>query len=62
MQIIRSAATKNGDTAALILQLGDLSEGLAGTPSKARDMASHVMAAIEECSYPGPVAAGKRES
>jgi predicted phosphodiesterase len=54
MQIIRNAATKKGDTAALILQLGDLSEGLAGTPSKARDMSSHAMAAIEDAHTRAP--------
>jgi hypothetical protein len=47
MGIIRSVATKKGDTAALVRQLGDLSEGLGGTPAKAREMAAHAMDAIE---------------
>lgn len=37
-----------------IIVLGDLSEGLAGSPSKARQMAQNTMAAIEETKMPAP--------
>lgn len=37
-----------------VIQLGDLSEGLAGSNEKARQMASHVIKAIEEIQMPVP--------
>lgn len=37
-----------------VIQLGDLSEGLAGTEEKARQMASHVMEAVEEIGIRAP--------
>ena len=46
MGVIRKAASRKNKTASVILQLGDLSEGLAGNPEKAGQMASHAMEAI----------------
>lgn len=47
IEIICKVAEEKDDTAQVILQVGDLSEGLAGSPEKAEVMASHVMEAIE---------------
>jgi Calcineurin-like phosphoesterase len=52
MGIIRKVASEKNNPAQVILQVGDLSEGLAGTPEKAKVMASHAMAAIEKASIP----------
>jgi hypothetical protein len=46
MGVIREAASSKNKAATVILQLGDLSEGLAGNPEKAGQMASHAMEAI----------------
>lgn len=43
---IRNVAEAKNDPAQVIIQVGDLSEGLAGSPEKARIMASHAMEAI----------------
>jgi hypothetical protein len=49
---IRNVAGEKKDPARVILQVGDLSEGLAGSPEKARIMASHAMEAIEKAHIP----------
>ena len=48
VEIISKVAEEKDDTAEVILQVGDLSEGLAGSPEKAEVMASHAMEAIEK--------------
>jgi UDP-2,3-diacylglucosamine pyrophosphatase LpxH len=48
MQTLRNTVAKKSEPSALIIQLGDLSEGLAGSPAKAREMASHTMEAVEQ--------------
>jgi hypothetical protein len=54
MGVIRKATTSKNKTASVILQLGDLSEGLAGNPEKARQMASHTMEALENAKTGAP--------
>ena len=52
MKIIRKVAEEKNEPAQVILQVGDLSEGLAGSPEKAKVMASHAMEAIEKAQIP----------
>ncbi|MDA3823830.1 MAG: metallophosphoesterase [Bacteroidales bacterium] len=48
MEIIKTKAEFSDPPVQAIVQLGDLSEGLAGTPEKALQMASNTMNAVEE--------------
>lgn len=52
-KIREKAASENLGVKA-VLQLGDLSEGLAGNEEKARQMASHAMKAVEDTRMPVP--------
>ena len=54
MAQIREKAMKSKPKVKAIVQVGDLSEGLAGNPEKARQMASNTMKAIEETDMPVP--------
>ncbi len=54
MSVIKVRAETEVPSARAIVQLGDLSEGLAGNPEKARQMASHTMVALEETTMPVP--------
>jgi len=46
MEVLRKKAYSAESPASFMIQLGDLSEGLAGTPEKANQMALHAMEAI----------------
>jgi hypothetical protein len=54
MAILKKRAESNGSRVKAVIQLGDLSEGLAGTEEKARQMASHAMNAIDAIQMPVP--------
>lgn len=54
MKVVSQKAKEKGRQADAIIQLGDLSEGLAGSPEKARQMAKNAIAAIEETKMPVP--------
>ena len=54
MKTVRQKAKENGQPATAIIQLGDLSEGLAGSPAKARQMARNTMTAIDNAKMPVP--------
>lgn len=54
MTILKSKVESNNSPVKAIVQLGDFSEGLAGTDDKARQMASNVMKAIEAIKMPVP--------
>jgi hypothetical protein len=54
MTVIRKKAGCEDFPAIAILQAGDLSEGLAGSEAKARQMALHTMEAIEASRMPAP--------
>jgi len=54
MAIIRNKAVSENPTVKAVIQLGDLSEGLAGTEEKARQMASNTMKAIDKTQLPVP--------
>ena len=54
MAILKKRVVSNGSRVKAIVQLGDLSEGLAGTEEKARQMASNAMKAIETIHMPVP--------
>lgn len=54
MTVIRNKAMSENPSVKAVIQLGDLSEGLAGSEEKARQMASNTMKAIEESQMPVP--------
>jgi hypothetical protein len=54
MSILKRKVESNSSPIRAIVQLGDLSEGLAGTDEKARQMASNAMKAIETIQMPVP--------
>ena len=54
MSILKRQATSDQSPVKAIIQLGDLSEGLAGSEDKARQMASHAMIAIDAIGIPVP--------
>lgn len=54
MEIIRRKSSSVKPGVIGIIQLGDLSEGLAGTPDKARQMAGNVMKAVTGSGMPVP--------
>ncbi|MBK6282832.1 MAG: metallophosphoesterase [Draconibacterium sp.] len=54
MAIIRKKAASEIPQVKAVIQLGDLSEGLAGNESKARQMASNTMKAIDASQMPVP--------
>lgn len=54
MKVVAQKAKGDGKSAAAIIQLGDLSEGLAGSSAKARQMAQNTIEAIEETKMPSP--------
>lgn len=55
MKVLRLKAESLKPPAKAVVQLGDLSEGLAGNEEKAKQMASNTMKAIEETKIPNPV-------
>lgn len=54
MTIIKNKAASKNPTVKAIIQLGDLSEGLAGSEEKAQQMASNTMKAIDKTNMPVP--------
>ena len=54
MTRLRDRALSEKPEVMAIVQLGDLSEGLAGTPEKARQMAANAMKAVEQSHMPVP--------
>lgn len=54
MAILKKRVASNDSHVKAIVQLGDLSEGLAGTEEKARQMASNAMRAIDAVQMPVP--------
>jgi 3',5'-cyclic AMP phosphodiesterase CpdA len=54
MSVLRTRAQTEKPKVMAIVQLGDLSEGLAGTPEKARQMARNTMKAVDESDMPVP--------
>lgn len=54
MTILKKRAESNDSHVKAVIQLGDLSEGLAGTNEKARQMASNTMKAIDATQMPVP--------
>ena len=54
MALIRNKALSAKPQVKAVVQLGDLSEGLAGSPEKARQMAANTMKAIDETNMPVP--------
>ncbi len=54
MSVLKSRAELESPTVKAVVQLGDLSEGLAGSEEKARQMASNTMKAIEEAGISAP--------
>lgn len=54
MSVLKSRAESESPTVKAVVQLGDLSEGLAGTEEKARQMASNTMKAIEAAGMSAP--------
>jgi 3',5'-cyclic AMP phosphodiesterase CpdA len=54
MTIVRNKAVSQNPPVKAVIQLGDLSEGLAGTEEKARQMASNTMKAIDAIKMPVP--------
>lgn len=54
MDVLKRKALSKEAPASLLIQLGDLSEGLAGSPEKAMQMASHAMEAVEKANMPVP--------
>ncbi len=54
MAIIRKKAASENPQVKAVIQLGDLSEGLAGNENKARQMASNTMKAIDAIQMPVP--------
>ncbi len=54
MTIIRKKAASENPKVKAVIQLGDLSEGLAGNVNKARQMASNTMKAIDAIQMPVP--------
>jgi UDP-2,3-diacylglucosamine pyrophosphatase LpxH len=54
MKIIKQKALTIKPNVKAIVQVGDLSEGLAGTPEKAKQMAANTVKAIEETKMPVP--------
>lgn len=54
MAILKRKVESNNSPVKAIVQLGDLSEGLAGTEEKARQMASNAMKAIDAIQMPAP--------
>jgi hypothetical protein len=55
MEVIKERSLSEDAPVSFIIQLGDLSEGLAGTPEKARQMALHTMEAVENPKLPVPL-------
>ncbi len=54
MSIIKNRIESADPPVKVVVQLGDLSEGLAGTEEKARQMASNAMKAVDETQMPVP--------
>ena len=54
MSILKTRAASETPPVKAVVQLGDLSEGLAGSEEKARQMASNTMDAIEAAGMPAP--------
>ncbi len=54
MSVLKTRAESEIPTVKAVVQLGDLSEGLAGSEEKARQMASNTMKAIEAAGMPAP--------
>jgi len=54
MTLLKKRVRTEGPQVKAVVQLGDLSEGLAGTEEKARQMASSAMKAIEAVQMPVP--------
>ena len=54
MSLLKTRAASENPPVKAIIQLGDLSEGLAGTEEKARQMASNTMKAIDAVQMPAP--------
>ena len=54
MSVIRSRIATYRPSVRAVVQLGDLSEGLAGTPEKAKQMAAAVVNAVENSSFSVP--------
>ncbi len=54
MSRLRNMALSDRHRVMAVVQLGDLSEGLAGSPDKARQMASNAMKALNETNMPVP--------
>lgn len=54
MALLKEKVLNNRPPVKALIQLGDLSEGLAGTEGKAAQMASDVMKAVEETQMPVP--------
>lgn len=52
--ILSDKASKTKPPVSAVLQIGDLSEGLAGTPEKAMQMAGNAMFAVENSGIPAP--------
>lgn len=54
MSVLKTKAASDDPPVKVVIQLGDLSEGLAGTEEKARQMASNTMKAIDAVQMPVP--------
>jgi len=54
MSLLKTRAESENPPVRAVIQLGDLSEGLAGTEEKARQMASNTMKAIDAVQMPAP--------
>jgi Calcineurin-like phosphoesterase len=54
MKVLGRKAKKKDQSVDAIIQLGDFSEGLAGSPEKANQMANNAIKAIEEAKIPVP--------
>lgn len=54
MDVIREKTLSARPAIKAVVQLGDLSEGLAGNPEKARQMAANVVKAVREAKLPAP--------
>ncbi|MFV0397574.1 MAG: metallophosphoesterase family protein [Bacteroidales bacterium] len=52
--VLAARAIKTTPPVTAVIQLGDLSEGLAGNPEKAKQMASNTMKAVRESGIPAP--------
>ncbi len=64
MEVIREKAETVKPPVKAIIQVGDLSEGLAGSPEKANQMMAHTVAAIDSTCMPVPwiIAKGNHET